>query len=399
MGVSQLPDTLQNTMLKEAEVAETEVTPRPAIYVRVSTEEQAQSGTSLETQVSSLQADLGTAGKLAPLVFIDDGYSGTTPNRPGLMDLERAIADGTVSEVRVSALDRLARDLVLQETLLTRWAGLGVVFRSLREPDLGQADATRVLVRQVLGAISQYERAVIASRMLAGRMARAHQGYWPRGKVAYGYRLEGIPPKVVLVPELASIVSEAGRRVLAGERVTHIAADFDRRDIQGPGGNGWDSSYLSRMLKNPAYKGEAHYGVREYVEPRSRRTSKHAVTHTKNAARIRPQDEWITVEIPAVFSVAEWEAIQVTLKGRGQPKTESGNYLLSRRFHSACGSTYLGNYNGGKPRYLCHQRITRKKNGKKDCGCPAISGTVIDKAVWNEIVEILGEHGAAHHDR
>lgn len=149
---------------------------RPAIYVRVSTDEQAQWGTSLETQLATLREDLAAEGAAEPLVFIDDGYSGSSPTRPGLMELESAVTNGLVSEVRVAALDRLARDLVLQETLLNRWSRQGIGFKSRREPDLGSADPTRVLIRQVLGAISQYERAVIAARMLAGRIAPGPSG-------------------------------------------------------------------------------------------------------------------------------------------------------------------------------------------------------------------------------
>lgn len=173
---------------------------RPAIYARVSTEEQAQSGTSLRNQIDSLRADLRSEEKPPPLLFVDDGYSGATPNRPGLMELESVIAEGQISEVRVTALDRLSRDLVLQETLLNRWARQGVAFTSQREPDLGESDPTRVLIRQVLGAISQYERAVIAGRMLAGRIARARQGYWPSGKAPFGLVLEGEPPRAVMEP-------------------------------------------------------------------------------------------------------------------------------------------------------------------------------------------------------
>lgn len=363
---------------------------RPAIYARVSTEEQAQSGTSLETQVSSLKEQLPPGGP-EPLVYIDDGYSGSSPNRPALMDLESAIADGKVSEVRVASLDRLARDLVLQETLLNRWARQGIGFRSLREPDLGTADATRVLIRQVLGAISQYERAVIASRMLAGRIARAHQGFWPGGKVPFGYQLEGNPPRVVLDAEKGKIVREAGTRVIAGERVTRIAQDFERRGIPGPGGNGWEPGYLSRLLKNPAYKGEGRYRVREYVEPVTRRKSEHAMKGTLNSPRIRPEEEWITYEIPAVLSEAEWEKLQSVLSTRTKPPVEAGSYLLSRRFYTACGAKYYGNYNNGKTRYLCYDRLNRKRTGKQDCGCPAISSGTVDEALWRTIAEVLAE--------
>lgn len=364
---------------------------RPAIYARVSTEEQAASGTSLRTQMRSLRADLKSEDAPPPLLFVDDGYSGALPHRPGLMELEAAIAAGKVSEVRVTALDRLSRDLVLQETLLSRWAKLDVGFVSQREPDLGQNDPTRILVRQVLGAISQYERSVIAARMMAGRIARAQQGHWPGGKPGYGLVLKGEPPRAILDPEKAAVVREAGERIVVGEKAAWVAEDFNRRRIEGPGGKSWESGYLCRMLRNPIYKGEARYRVREFVEPKTRRKPVHAANGTKNTAKERPKEEWVTFEVPAIFSDSEWAAIQTELGKRGMPKKETESYLLSRRFESACGATYHGNRHNGKPRYLCSRRINRKQAGDRDCGCVQVGASLVDEAVWAGIAEILME--------
>ncbi|MCA1838802.1 MAG: recombinase family protein [Actinomycetota bacterium] len=369
----------------------TKETMRPAVYVRVSTEEQAQTGTSLRTQIDSLKGDLKSEKAVVPLLFIDDGYSGATPHRPGLMELETAIAEGKVSEVRITALDRLSRDLVLQETLLSRWAKQGVTFISQREPDLGLNDPTRVLIRQVLGAISQYERSVIAGRMLAGRIARARQGYWPGGKAPFGLVLDGEPPRAVIDPDKAEVIREAGLRILKGERAAWVAEDLNRRNVEGPGGKGWESGYLSRMLRNSAYKGEARYRVREFMEPKTRRKSEHAVRGTKNTAQIRPEAEWVTFEVPAIFTDAEWEAIQTELGKRGMPKREAEAYLLSRRFESACGASYHGNRGNGNARYLCSRRINRKKTGDEDCGCSQVPAEQIDSAVWRGIAEVLFE--------
>jgi site-specific DNA recombinase len=369
----------------------TEITRRPAIYVRVSTEEQAASGTSLRSQIRTLRDEIRNEGQSRPMLFVDDGYSGTLPHRPGLMELEAAISTGEVSEVRVTALDRLSRDLVLQETLLSRWAKLGVGFKSQREPDLAQADPTRVLIRQVLGAISQYERSVIAARMMAGRVARAQQGHWPGGKPAFGFVLSGHPPKAVIDPRRAALIREAGERVLNGERATWIAEDFTRRKIDGPGGKVWDGGYLSRMLRNPIYKGEGRYRVREFVEPKTRRKTEHAVNGTRNTAKLRSQEEWITFEVPTIFSDSEWAAIQTELGKRGSPKKEEETYLLSRRFESTCGAAFHGNRHNGKPRYLCSRRVNRKQTGDEDCGCSQIPASLVDEAVWAAVAEILSE--------
>lgn len=158
-----------------------------------------------------------------------------------------------------------------------------------------------------------------------------------------------------------------------------------------PGRNGWDGSYLSRMLRNPVYKGEARYRVREFVEAKSRRSVHHAAEDTKNSPRIRPEDDWVIFEVPAIFSDSQWAAIQTELGKRGMPKRDVGAYLLSRRFESACGAMYHGNRNNGKPRYLCSRRINRKYRGDEDCGCSQVSAPMVDEAVWRGVAEILFE--------
>lgn len=195
----------------------------------------------------------------------------------------------------------------------------------------------------------------------------------------------------MLDQDAAALIREAGLRVLEGERVAYIAEDFEKRGLAGPGGNGWEPGYLARMLRNPIYKGEGRYRVREYVEPETRRKPEHAQRRTQNSTRIRPKEEWIVFEIPAVFSETEWETIQATLGSRTKPHVEAGSYLLSRRFHSACGSKYHGNYNNGKTRYLCRNRNTRKRTGNKDCGCPAIPSHDVDDAAWRTVLAVLAE--------
>ena len=87
----------------------------------------------------------------------------------------------------VYRLDRVARDLLLQETVHARLAAGKAAVPSISEPALEGDDATRVLIRQLLGGIAQYERAVISGRMMAGKAAKvASAGY---GRAApYGYK-------------------------------------------------------------------------------------------------------------------------------------------------------------------------------------------------------------------
>jgi DNA invertase Pin-like site-specific DNA recombinase len=93
----------------------------------------------------------------------------------------------------VYRLDRLARDLVLQEQLLAdiRRMGADVFSTSSAEgsyltddPD----DPSRKLIRQVLGAVNEYERAIIALRLRSGRRKKYDNGGYAFGSPPYGWR-------------------------------------------------------------------------------------------------------------------------------------------------------------------------------------------------------------------
>ena len=152
-------------------------------YVRVSTAEQAE-GYGLDAQSSAIRAYCRDYGLDLTCIVEDAGYSGSDASRPGLAEALSRLDSGEAEVLIVARLDRLARDLVLQETIMSRAAVVSVA-----EPDL-DGDPTRVLVRQVLGAIAQYERALIAARMSAGKAAKRAAGGYAGGRPPYGWRVE-----------------------------------------------------------------------------------------------------------------------------------------------------------------------------------------------------------------
>src|SRR3954453_17181361 len=88
--------------------------------------------------------------------FREEGISGTTEleNRPALMELLEDLASNGTNLVLIEKLDRLARDLMVQETIIGDLRKRGYDLVSVTEPDLLQRDPSRVLMRQVFGAIA-----------------------------------------------------------------------------------------------------------------------------------------------------------------------------------------------------------------------------------------------------
>src|SRR5207244_2593385 len=108
-----------------------------------------------------------------------------------------AVRDGRVRGLVVYRLDRLARDLVLQEQLLSEvWRMHGVVCSTSPSedaylaPDDAGDDPSRALIRQILGAVAQYERGMIRLRLRQGKARKVARGGYAGGAPPFGFRAE-----------------------------------------------------------------------------------------------------------------------------------------------------------------------------------------------------------------
>jgi DNA invertase Pin-like site-specific DNA recombinase len=164
-------------------------------YLRVSTDRQAEEGLGLEVQEQAIRAWAKAHGHKVVCWTRDEGVSGSNglDTRVGLGDALEALRERRAAGVVVYRLDRLARDLIVQETLLAdvRRTG-GVVFSTSNGEDAyltdDPDDPSRKLIRQVLGAVAEYERSMIALRLRSGRRRKAEKGGFAYGSPAFGLR-------------------------------------------------------------------------------------------------------------------------------------------------------------------------------------------------------------------
>jgi DNA invertase Pin-like site-specific DNA recombinase len=169
-----------------------------AAYLRVSTDRQAEEGLGLEVQEQAIKTWARANGHRVALWARDEGVSGSNglDTRVGLADALEAIKDGRVRGLVVYRLDRIARDHVLQEQLLAEIRRIGGEAFSTSSAEASYLcddpdDPSRKLIRQVLGAVNEYERAIIALRLRAGRRRKADNGGYAYGAPPFGYRVEG----------------------------------------------------------------------------------------------------------------------------------------------------------------------------------------------------------------
>jgi DNA invertase Pin-like site-specific DNA recombinase len=128
-------------------------------------------------------------------VYREEGVSGTkdSADRPAWSELMTALHSNGVRIVIIEKLDRLARDLMVQETIIADLRKYGFEVVSVAEPDLMATDPTRVMVRQMMGAVAQYEKSQIVLKLRGARMRMRAKVGRCEGRKPYGfYDGEGI---------------------------------------------------------------------------------------------------------------------------------------------------------------------------------------------------------------
>jgi DNA invertase Pin-like site-specific DNA recombinase len=122
-------------------------------------------------------------------VFQEEGVSGTreTMDRHAWAEMMATLHSNGVRTIIVEKLDRVARDLMVQEAAIADIRKHGFTLVSVAEPDLMANDPTRVLMRQLMGAVAQYDKSQIVAKLRGARMRkRAREGRC-EGRKPYGF--------------------------------------------------------------------------------------------------------------------------------------------------------------------------------------------------------------------
>ena len=237
---------------------------RVALYIRVSTQEQAKEGYSVGEQEKRLRSYCEAMGWEIYKVYIDPGYSGGDTNRPGLKTLINDVESGVLDKVVVYKLDRLSRSqkdtlILIEDIFLTN----KVDFVSMSE----SFDTSTPVGRAVLGLLAvfaQLERDQIRERMGMGKEARAKEGKWNGGSsepVGYNYN----PATELLeVDEYEEMqILEAVDLFLKGTPLRTICNIFHSKGYTCRGRSGhiteWEPKRLKYVFQNKTYLGYIKY--------------------------------------------------------------------------------------------------------------------------------------------
>jgi site-specific DNA recombinase len=367
---------------------------RVAIYIRWSTEEQSD-GTTLAEQREGCEYYVRSQGwQVNPaLVFIDDGYSGGSLDRPGMARLRALVRQGAVDCAVVLKIDRLSRNIVdATQLVLNEWAGR-CHLRCVRQP-IDTTSETGRMFFAILATFADFERAQIAERTTQGRVRRVREGkaYGAR-VVPYGLLATGDPGVRRLDPAKAPVVAELFRKVRE-DRATprELQAWLEAAQIPPPEGAAWHLNTIRRLLRNPIYAGRIVYGKTVARKKAGRRTP-------YAERRERPLVEVDAVAVPAIVSPEMFDAVQAILAERTafhrQHRRAAGSAnLLTGLARCRCGAAISIHWSRGRRYYQCSRQL---RLGAESCsaGCGNLSVEPVDQAIVADLLRSFGQQRVA----
>jgi site-specific DNA recombinase len=356
---------------------------RAGIYARVSTEDQEREGTSLGSQVEACLNKARGLGYETPqeLIFIET-FSGLTLNRPGLAELREKARDRDVEAVIVHTPDRLSRvgEDILSLAKELRMDGVKLLFVNEQWEDTLNGK----LVGFMLGWASEFEAAQIRERTMRGKLAKAKQGKQPCGKAAYGYRLRDGEH------EINEEEAEVIRMVfdwLARDGMTLRAIQLRLNRLGIPtkeDKSWWQRATLYRIVRDPIYTGKWYYNKRM-----------EAPAKTKKGATVqvlKPREQWIPVEVPAIISEQTFEAAQRQLERNRElcKRNTKREYLLTGLLVCGkCGFNLNARTVKARVYYCCNSKLgTITPN---ICPSKYIQGPKLEEVVWDTISRLLAQ--------
>jgi len=249
-----------------------------AIYVRVSTKEQADGKISPTDQLESCKRAIKEHSdwKLYK-EYVDLGVSGhLTEERAGFQAMLRDAREHKFNLVMVKDFDRYARNRAAATVTREELKELGIQTYAINSPveprdpqtyDPDEDDVT-VMVEGMSDIRSDLERKAISRRLKMGRTGKAKEGNIPN-RAPFGYKIDRsinehgkIVRSIYLDDEGASIIRSIFDQYLKGLGVQKIAKELNKQGKKSPMGGIWTAHSIKYMLCNITYTGKVSWGWR-----------------------------------------------------------------------------------------------------------------------------------------
>lgn len=274
---------------------------RAALYIRVSTDEQAREGFSIPAQKEKLTAYTISQDWEIYDYYIDDGWSAKNTKRPAFQSMMRAAEQRLFDVILVYKLDRFTRNVRDLYEVLDQLTKLNISFRSSQE----QFDTTTTMGRAMvgmLGIFAQWERETIADRVYMGMETKILSGKRNGSSAPMGYdlvngRLE--------INEEAPFVRELFDLYLQNKGTPAVCKILAER------GRPMHTHTLTYILRNPIYCGRFRWNYRS----NGNRTFKEII---------------VDGDTDPIVTIEEFEQVQrMITRGRKLGRAATSDYIFS----------------------------------------------------------------------
>jgi site-specific DNA recombinase len=340
------------------------------LYTRVSTEDQAQHGLSLDAQLAECRQYALRQGWSIGGEYLDvlSGLKDQRHQYQALLQRARDLrAEGQRVAVVVAALDRFGRRVLERVRSREELKKLGVPTHSVRE-----GGEVSDLIANILASVAEEETRRLGERVRATRQHLRAMGWKPPARVAFGYRWRkptpeekaaGAPSSVLEIDsETVDVVREMFQRVADGTSIRKTTAWLASLPASARGNRDLAVVVVSWLLRSPVYVARPDEGAADVLS--------------------RPVGRW-----PAIVSDDVWARVQRYLASHARfPHQITGRFLLVGYFRCPkCGNRITGHAtkNFGT-RYECRDTA----HGEDVCRWAISTGT-IDRPVLAEVGRLL----------
>lgn len=331
--------------------------------------------------------------------FCDDGYSGTTMNRPGMQKLLESIKNNEIFAVIVKDISRFSRDYIELGTYMEQiFPFIGVRFIAIADcydsrTHNGCASDMDIAFKALL---ADFYCKDVSVKVKSSLEARRRQGKYSTGLVPFGYaKAWDNPYRLVIVPEEAEIVRYIFQLSVQGNGLTQICRRLNNEGIMTPseyknlrkGQNRkksqretrlWQAGTVRTILTNESYIGSMVYD----------KTEQTAACSAKRKAK--PVDEWRVFKKhhEPIIEKDIFDAVQTKYSSKISRSSKSTEYPLKGKLICGhCGRKLKPVKSaGGRLHFICPNEGLSRNAG---CMTGYISNEMLEKTVLNEIRQQL----------
>ena len=232
------------------------------IYSRVSTDEQAEKGRSMEDQIAICKKFIKDHDYRFQDVFEDPGKSATNMNRPGLQDmLLRCQEDKSINAVLVQDTDRLARNPGdhLQIKALLKKNDIQLI--SVSQPMLSGNDPESNFIDLIIAGVNAFQSQITGRKVSKTMNQKVLEGWWP-GWAPLGYKNQMVDGKNIIVidEDKAYYIKRMFELYATGTKsMEEIVNELKKTGLKTRLDRPISKSQVAFMLKNPFYIGKILY--------------------------------------------------------------------------------------------------------------------------------------------